>query len=305
MSASSPAFVARGLFSNAYLLLTLTTLSWGGNAVASRIAVGEISPFTLTCFRWIGVTILVLLFARRQLAADWPELRKRLPFLVTLGTLGFTAFNALMYLGAHTTGAINIGIIQGAMPVFVLVGAYLAYRTPVSTIQIVGVCVTLVGVVLVAIHGDLGQIRTLQFADGDLLMIVAGVLYAGYTVALRRRPPVSGLAMFSILALVAMVTSLPLMALEAVNGTLQLPTPTGWGVLLYVAIFPSFLSQIFFLRSVDLVGPGRAGLFINLVPIFASSLGVLVLGEHFELYHAFALAFVLGGIWLAERYRPA
>ena len=84
-----------------------------------------------------------------------------------------------------------------------------------------------------------------------------------------------------------------------------LPTATGWGVLLFVVVFPSFLSQIFFLRAVDLVGPGRAGLFVNLVPIFAATLGVMVLGERFQTFHALALGFVLGGIWLAERGRKS
>jgi len=249
------------------------------------------------------VVVLILLFARRHLARDWPVLRQHLPFLITLGALGFTGFNALFYVAAHSTVAINLGIIQGAMPGFVLIGAYLAYRTPVTAVQMTGVVVTMVGVALVAVHGDLSQLKSLAFNDGDLLMVAACVLYAGYTVALRRRPAVSGLAMFSVLAIAAMVTSLPLLAVEAASGTLVWPTLTGWAVLCYVVFFPSFLSQVCFMRAVDLVGPGRAGLFVNLVPIFAATLGVIILGERFELFHAAALVFVLGGIWLAERRR--
>ncbi len=300
---SSSRIATRGLFGNAYLLLVLTTLGWGGNAVAGRLAVGEISPLVLTTFRWVGVVVLVLLFARRHLARDWPVLRQHLPFLITLGALGFTGFNALFYVAAHSTVAINLGIIQGAMPGFVLIGAYLAYRTPVTAVQMTGVVVTMIGVALVAVHGDLSQLKSLAFNDGDLLMVGACVLYAGYTVALRRRPAVSGLSMFSVLAIAAMVTSLPLLAVEAASGTLVWPTPTGWAVLSYVVFFPSFLSQVCFMRAVDLVGPGRAGLFVNLVPIFAATLGVIILGEQFELFHAAALVLVLGGIWLAERRR--
>ena len=305
VNASTPGILMRGLFGNAYLLLVLTTLSWGGNTIAGRLAVGEISPMVLTSFRWIGVAMLIALFARRQVIRDWPVLRRHLPFLAVLGAFGFTGFNALFYIAAQSTVAINLGIIQGAIPVFVLVGAYLVYRTPVSAVQVVGVLVTMVGVALVTSHGDLGQLWSLAFADGDLLMIGACALYAGYTVALRRRPPVSGIAMFSVLAMAALVSSLPLLAIEAAAGAMVLPTATGWGVLLFVVVFPSFLSQIFFLRAVDLVGPGRAGLFVNLVPIFAATLGVMVLGERFQTFHALALGFVLGGIWLAERGRKS
>lgn len=301
MTPSSATAAGGRLLGNAYLLLLLTTLSWGGNAVAGRIAVGEISPLLLTTMRWIGVAILIALFARRSIAAAWPLLRPRLGFLAALGALGFTAFNALFYLAAQSTVAINIGIIQGAIPVFVMIGAYLVYRTPVTAVQVAGVTVTMVGVALVASHGDLSKLASLAFADGDLLMVLACALYAGYTVALRRRPAVSGLAMFSILALAALVTSLPLAAIEYATGRLVWPSAVGWGVLAYVVIFPSFVAQICFLKAVDLVGPGRAGLFVNLVPIFAAGLGVLLLGEAFKLHHALALAFVLGGIWLAER----
>lgn len=289
------------IFANAYVLLTLTTLSWGGNAVASRLAVGEISPMALTTARWLGVAILILMFARGPLVADWPELRKRLPFVLLLGALGFTAFNALMYAAAHTTTAINIGIIQGSIPVFVLIGAYVAYRTPVTGVQTLGVATTVVGVALVAFQGDLARLATLTFNLGDLLIIGAGLLYAGYTVALRRRPPVSGIAMFSVMAFAALVTSLPLVAVEMLTGDFLWPTAKGFAVVGFVVLFPSFLAQLFFLRSVDLIGPGRAGVFVNLVPIFASGLSVLILGERFQLFHGLALALVLGGIWLAER----
>lgn len=303
MNASTSGTAAGGLSGNAFVLLIITTLSWGGNAIAGRIAVGEISPLLLTTMRWVGVTILIALFARRAVAEAWPVLRSRLGFLGVLGALGFTAFNALFYLAAQSTVAINIGIIQGAIPVFVMIGAYLVFRTPVTVVQVAGVAVTMVGVALVASHGDLSMLATLAFADGDLLMILACALYAGYTVALRRRPAVSGLAMFSVLAIAALVSSLPLPVIEAVSGTLQWPSAVGWAVLAYVVVFPSFVAQLCFLRAVDLIGPARAGLFVNLVPIFAAGLGVLLLGEQFQLHHALALGFVLGGIWLAERRR--
>lgn len=293
----------RGLFGNAYLLLVLTTLVWGGNAVAGRLAVGEISPMAMTAFRWLGVVMLLAIFARRQVRRDWPKLRPRLAYLAVLGSVGFTGFNALFYVAAHFTGAINIGIIQGSIPVFVLLGAYAVFRTPVTGVQGLGVATTMLGVALIAIQGDPARLTALSFNEGDLLMVAACILYAGYTVALRHRPAVSGLSMFAVMATAAALSSLPLVLVELLTGAFLWPTPTGWALLLFVAIFPSFLSQLFFLRAVELVGPGRAGVFVNLVPVFAAALGVLILGERFALYHALALAFVLGGIWLAERRR--
>lgn len=304
-SAGGPAATpgrGRALAGNAYLLLAFTMLSWGGNAVASRLAVGEISPMVLVGVRWLVVVAILAVVARRQLAADWPHLRRRLPFIFLMGALGFTAFNALFYLAAHSTTAVNLGIVQGAIPVFVLLGALLMHRTPIAGLQGAGILVTLLGVVVVATRGDLETLLTLTFAHGDLIMICACLLYSGYTLNLHKRPKVSGLGFFCGLALAAFVTTLPLVGIEIAAGEDRWPTTwAGLAIILYVALFPSFLAQIAFMRGVTLIGPGRAGIFINLVPVFAAVLAVLILGESFELFHAVALALVLGGIFLAER----
>ena len=276
-------------------------LMWGANAVAARIAVGEVSPMLLTAFRWVGVTGLILVFARGRVVSEWYILHTRLPLLLALGALGFTSFNALFYIAAHTTTAVNIGIIQGALPVFVMLGAYVFYKTPVAASQMVGVTVTLIGVVVVAVRGEFGRFRDFQFNSGDLLVVSACALYAAYTVALRERPAASGLAIFSVMAMGALATSVPLAIVEAMIGGFLWPTPTGWAVVAFVVMFPSLLAQLFFLRCVELLGPARAGVFVNLVPVITAALGVFVLGEDFRWFHAAALIFVLGGIGLAER----
>lgn len=285
----------------AYLLLTMTTLCWGANAVFGRVAVGEISPMLLVTLRWLGAVLLMLVFANRYIRRDWPTLRRHLPFLAAMGALGFTSFNALFYVAAHSTTAVNIGIIQGSMPVFVLIGAFIAYRSPVTKLQMAGVGLTMVGVVIVGTGGSLERLATLTLNHGDVLMIIACTLYAGYAVGLRRRPGVSSFGLFTVLAGAAFLFSLPLTAAELALGHFQWPTATGWIIAGLVTLLPSFLAQIFFIQGVELIGPGRAGVFINLVPVFASILAVAILNEPFEGFHAIALGLVLAGIWLSER----
>ena len=296
---------ARGLWARLYrrpyLLLTLTMLMWGGNAVAGRLAVGEVSPMALTFLRWVVPVAILGLALRRPLLAHRHVLVGRWPSAVLMGTLGFTVFNALFYLAAHHTTAVNITILQGSMPVFVLVGALLFYGTRIRGWQIAGMAVTLLGALLVATRADLATLTSFSFNIGDLWMLGACCLYAGFTVALRKKPAIPGLVFFAALAGVALLTSFPLMAYEISSGTVIWPTLRGWLIILYVGLFPSFVSQILFMRGVELMGPGRAGLFVNLVPIFGALLAVLILGEPFAPYHAVGLALVLGGIWLAER----
>ena len=296
--AGTPATAGAG---TAYLLLAFTMLCWGGNAVAGRLAVSEVSPMVLTASRWLFVVLLLAVVARRQLRRDWPVLRRHLPRLAAMGALGFTSFNALFYVAAYSTTAVNIGIIQGAIPVFVLLGAFLLYRTPVRGLQLAGVLVTVVGVLLVATQGELERLLGLTFALGDLLMVIACAFYAGYTLSLRNRPEVSFLSFFAVLALSAFVTTLPLVAIEAAMGEFRAPTLAGLAIIAYVGFFPSSLAQIAFMRGVSMIGPGRAGIFVNLVPVFAAILAVAILGEPFELFQLAALALVLGGIALAER----
>ncbi|PZU83854.1 MAG: EamA family transporter [Chelatococcus sp.] len=297
----APATLAQRLWGNAYLLLIVTTLIWGGNAVASRLAIGHISPMSLTSLRWVCVCAVLPYLLRRQLVAYWPALKARWLFIVCMGVLGFTGFNALMYLAAYSTSAINIGIVQGSIPIFVLVGAFLIHRSPIGALQGLGVVVTLLGVAVVASRGDYHVLGQLGFALGDIWMVVACLLYAGYTVGIRSRPAMPGLVFFTALAIVACVASLPLLGAEIALGHGFWPTWQGWLILAFVVLGPSLLSQIFFLRAVELIGPGRAGVFVNLVPVFGPLLAVLILGEQLHAYHAVALALVLGGIFIAER----
>ena len=283
------------------LLLTLTAVFWAGNTVAARLAIDQISPFMLTTLRWVLVAAVLWPVYGGEIRKHWSQIRPRLFAIVMLAVLGMSGFNALYYVAAHYTSAINMGILQGALPIFVLAGAYLAHGTRGGLVQLAGVLITAVGVVVVATRGEPLAILEVEFNKGDLAMLAACVLYAFYTVALRDRPHMPGAAFFTLLALIAAVTSLPLVAFEALTSGVAMPTLQGWLVTAWVAIFPSTLSQLFYLRGVDLIGPGRAGVYVNLVPVFAAVLAVVLIDEPFAAFHAVALALVIGGIWLAQR----
>jgi len=293
----------RPLFSNPYVLLGLTMLLWGGNAIAARLSVGEISPMVLTAGRWFVVAFFIALFLRGEVKAALPVLRARWRFTLLMGMFGFTLFNAMMYVAGHYTSAVNLTLLQGSIPVFVLIGAFFAYHTPIRGVQMLGIIVTLLGVALTASHGHLERILEMALNFGDILMIIACAFYAGYTVALKARPAMPGLVFFAGLALVAALVSVPFLIGEIMLGKAHIPTLKGFLILTYVAIGPSFLAQIFFMRAVELIGPGRAGLFANLVPVIGAVLAVGILGEPFGWYHGVALVLVLGGIFIAERGR--
>ena len=297
-------FAARGwrwFNDQPYLLLTITMVMWAGNIVASKFAIGEVSPMAIVCLRWAIVSVVLVGFRRQAIAS---ELRVLAPYwrsVLLIGAVAFTGFNALFYVAAYYTTAVNMTILQSAMPVLVLIGAVLVFGTRVTLALAFGLFMTIAGVFVTASHGDLAQLLRLTFNRGDLFMLIASAVYAVYILYLRNKPKVPDLVYFTGLSLAAFISSVPLLAAEIALGKSFWPTPTGWAVLTFIAVFPSLLAQLFFIRSVQLVGPNRAGLFTNLVPVFGIILSVLMVGEAFGIYQALALALVVGGILIAER----
>lgn len=284
-----------------YFLLTATALVWGGNAIAGKLAVDHISPFLLTWLRWLVACSILLPFAMPHLKKDWPLIRKNLVFLVALGAAGFGLFNNLMYLALNYTSALNVAIEQASMPLIVFLLNYLLYKTRVTAFQVIGFILTLIGVAVTVTRGNLLSITGQGINVGDALMVLAIMIYGGYSVFLRSKPDIHVMSFLAVLGLAAFAATTPLVVYEQVNGSLLWPNLQGWGVVLYAGIFPSIVSQLFWVIGLEKIGSNRGGLFINLVPIFGAVLAVLILGEAFQLYHAIGMCLVLGGIALAQR----
>lgn len=286
--------------SKAYALLLLTTLLWGGNAVAGKLAVGQVSPMLLVFFRWVLAVSILLPFTVPKLRQDWPVVRRNLPLLAALGACGFALFNIIFYVALNYTTAINVSIEQAGMPILIIVANFLFFGTRAGWLQLIGVVLTVGGVVLTASHGSPEQLLKLGVNFGDAIMLVAVVLYSGYSVALRLKPALHWQSLMLVMAISALITSVPFALWEVASGKAQFPTLAGWAITLYTALCASVISQVAYIRGNELIGANRAGLFINLVPIFGTLLSILLLGEDFHFYHALALALVFGGIWLAE-----
>ena len=285
-------------------MLILTTFCWGLNAVFARMAAGEISPMLLVSIRWLGTLILLVLLARRTIMEGIPAIRQHMGYTFLMGLVGLGGFGTLIYYSAYYTTAVNIGIIQGAMPAIVLIGSCWFFRTSVNFIQIAGVAVTILGVVFVSINGELDKLMSLSFNKGDLLMLIAVLFYGAYTVGLRRKHNLSSIVLFASVVVWAFISTLPLTVYEFASGKTVWPDHKVWIIVGLIVLLPSFLSQICFIASVKLIGPARSGVFVNLVPVFASFLAVQLLGEAFEVYHGLSLFLVLSGIYIFEKYKP-
>ena len=220
-----------------------------------------------------------------------------------MGWFGFTSFNSFYYMAAHDTIAINLGLVQGTMPAFIIIISRIWLKEKINITQLIGVIITFVAVLLVVSSGNLYALMKLQLNKGDIVMIFACTLYAVYAVGLRKKPKIGALVLLTFFSYVAFIGSLPGLFYETFTSNLVLPGMKGIIILSIIIIFPSFLAQIFFMKGVEKIGPARSGLYTNLVPVFASILAVLLLGELFKLYHLISLILIFLGIYMFEKKR--
>lgn len=287
------------LFS-APILLALAALGWGGNTIAARLAVGELSPMLLVSTRWLMVAVLLMSIYPRSILEVLKTYKHRWLFFLAMGA-GLSGFNIMFYLAAHSTTAINLGLMQSSIPAIIMLMGLIVFQTQATMLQIIGLVIAMTGAVIVIAKGSLETILTLTFNHGDLIMMVGCICYAGYTLGLSRRPAIDSITMMGVLSIFAFITSLPFTFFESVAGAVILPSLTGWLILFYIAIVPSFLSQVWFMLGVDKIGSSKAGMFTNLVPVFSALLGIQLLGEQMGLYHLASLAMVFTGLYIAQR----
>lgn len=296
--------ISAGILDQPYLLLVLAPLFWGGNVVAAKLVVGEISPFLLLACRCVLATLFILPFAYKHLRNDWAEVKRSWPVLMTYGIVGYAFFNVLLYIGLTMTTAVNSAIEQASLPMLILGANFLFFRVRANLLQIFGVLLAIFGVILTATHGDPLRLLRMDVNLGDGFVILACLAYTAYTLALRFRPKVHMLTFMAVSFTGAATTSVIMLAffgggLGSVS-TLAHASPTVWLVIAYVATFPSMFSQIAYARGVELVGPNRAAPSHNLIPVFGTLGSVVILGESLEAYHFLAAAIIIVGIVLAE-----
>jgi len=289
------------LFDQPYLLLSLTSLFWAGNTVLGRFIAGHVPPITLAFIRWSGAFVILLPFALRSLLRDWPIIRKHFGLMALLALTGFSVYNTMAYYGLQYTTAINGLLLQSIGPLFVALWSFVLFRDRLTLRQACGICISLTGVVVIICHGSLGVLFSIAFNRGDLMFVVALLIYAFYAAMLRSRPLMHPLSFLAFGMGGGAVMLFPAMVLELASGRTLVLDGESVASFAFICLFPSLLGYLFLNRGIELIGANRAAPFIHLVPVFGSVLAIVLLGERFELYHAAGYALVFAGITVATR----
>lgn len=280
-------------------MLAIVMLLWAGNSIVGRSMGGLVPPFTLALLRWTGAFAVVLPFAWNSLRRDRAAIVAGWRPLVVLGVLGVGLFNALLYAGLSRTPASTVLLIQAAIPPIVLLLDRLVFAVRARGRQVAGTLLSTAGVAFVVTQGDPGRIATLSVGPGEAIVLCAVLVWAAYTVGLRRRPPVSDASFVAVTFAVGLLTTVPLAAWEWAHGLTPTWTHASIGGVAYVALFPSLIAYVLYNRAAAMIGPPRAGQAIALMPLFGALLAAALLGERLGHEHWVGMALILGGLALA------
>jgi drug/metabolite transporter (DMT)-like permease len=298
---SSAGASGRWFANQPYLLLCVTAMCWAGNAIVGRHAAGHIPPMTLSFLRWLFASLMLLPFAWKYLVRDRAAIRSHLGTMVALSFTGIAAFNALQYSALEHTLALNALLLQSAAPLFVAVWSLLLLGIRLTLTQLGGIVLSLTGILVILLHGDLTALATIEFNKGDLLFLTALMVFGLYSALSLRRPNIHALSFAGFTFVCGTICLIPLLIWELLSRpVMQLDTPNLL-VLFYVAVFPSTLAYLCFNRGVQLIGANRAAPVFHLIPVFGSAMAMIFLGEHPRMFHIIGFALVLTGVYVASR----
>jgi drug/metabolite transporter (DMT)-like permease len=279
--------------------LVAATLFWSGNFVVGRALRGEIEPIALNFWRWLIAAAVLAPFVWKGFRAQWPLLRDHPRYVFLLGLTGLAVPHACSYQAVQTTSAVNALLILILMPAFVAIGAWRFLGHPVARTQWAGIALAMGGAASILVRWDLDALLQLRLHPGDLWMIPAVLCSSIHTVLLKKTPAgvTQGPLLFASM-LAALLLMAPAVAWMGV-GRLAAITEVWLGAL-YVGVFASAAAFFLWNRGVVRVGPARAAPLMYLMPLYASVLSALFIGEGVQAYQLAGGALVLLGVWLAR-----
>ncbi len=287
-----------------YLILLLPPLFWAGNFIAGRAIADEVAPISLSFWRWFLALVIILPFVIKPLIQQRAIIKKNLAMLALLALLSVTAFNTLAYIGLQHTSATNGTLLNSFIPIFILIISGLFFGEKITIRQMIGVFISLFGVLIILSKLDIHIIQQFDVNVGDLWILVATLDWALYSIFLKRYRP-TGLTALGFLGstmILGVFILLPLFLLNPLNEAPLLLNKTTISTLLYIALFPSIFAYLAWNYGIEKVGASTGGQFIHLMPLFGALMAVVFLDEKIQLYHLLGALAIASGLWLSMQH---
>lgn len=281
------------------------TIIWSGNFIVARDLSDEIAPLTLAFWRWVVAILALLPFAIKPLLAQKVWIKVNIVYLSIVSLFGVTLFNSLIYYASHSSSAINLSLIAITFPIFILVLSRIFLAEAISWNKLAGIGLVAAGILLLISKGELSVLAELTFAQGDIWMLIASLIFAIYSMLLRQKPEGISVPAFQLASfIVGLVFLFPFYLVELYF----IPTKNLEGSvimsILYVGIFASLLAFILWNKAISIIGAINAGMVYYSLPIFSGVLAIVILDEAVTSLHLYSTLLVLLGILLAVIYSP-
>ncbi len=287
----------------AYLFLILATIFWSGNFIVGKAAsIFEIPPFSLNFYRWLFAGLILLPFTFKELILKKNYIFENLGFFIILGITSITIFNSIVYYSLHYTQVISGVLMISTIPVWIIFISSILKIEKTNIFQIIGVGLSLLGVIFIITKADLNLIKNLDFNKGDLTMVVAMFSWAIYSALLKKKNyEISQITLLQVVIITGLIFLIPIYILEMnIGNVLKLDKPFLL-TLTYVVLFPGLASFFFWIKGIALIGANRAGAFLHLMPIFGAIMAMVIFKEKFMFYHILGAIFIISGITLSNK----
>jgi len=285
----------------AYIGLSLAVFFWAVNTVIAKAVVMEIRPLALSFYRWLFALMIILPFAVSHLKKDSPLIRRHLGFLFILALPSVAAYNSILYVGARYTTATNISLVVATMPVMTLLFSWMMNKEKPLCLPSIGILISIIGMLLIITNGSWRLLLNLSFNPGDLLIVFAIASWAFYSVLLKKRQiNISPISFLTVLIALGTLCILPFYAWEFVAYKGFEVNRVNISIFLYLGIFPSILSYIFWNYGVRTAGASMASIFMYLLPVFTAGIAYVFLNERLLFHHFWGGLLILLGLILSS-----
>ena len=285
----------------AYIMLALTVLLWAVGVVIARGVSDDVPLIGLSFWRWFAATLIIVPLVYSDLREKWDIVRENLGLLIIQGCL-MVGSGTLLFFAMKYTTAINATIVNATQPVATVALAWLILKERLKIIQWLGIVSAFIGIATMVSRADLAILSSLSFNIGDILIVVAIMGYSMYSINVRKMPKdISPFTALSIILISGSLLILPFYVYETVNVQAFPLSPMTVFIVLVLAFLVSIVSIVMWNLAIHVVGPGRAGMFVNLIPVYGTALAILFLGEKLFFYHVIGAALVCLGIFLVLR----
>ena len=287
----------------AYVMLVCATLFWAGNFMVGKFAFLEnIPPMSLVFLRWSLVWLILLPFTYKEIIRHKDTIITNLPLLFFLAFTSVGLFNTFTYLSLVHTQVINASLFNTAIPAAIIFLCFLLKIEKTNKFQILGLILSVFGILSIITKLDLNVLLSLNFNKGDLIMIGGVITWGLYSAFLKNKKfTLPLLTLVQVLCTFGLIFIFPQFLYDFSQGLRVSFNTNLYYTLIYLALFPSIGSYYCWAGAVAIIGANRAGIFLSLIPFFSTIMAIIFFNEQFEFFHLIGSILIILGLFLSNK----